>query len=152
MGRQRTRIGWRSVLLAVGVLVAGAGSAAVAQHGQSVNGRGGVGPRPANLPAVSGPKGPQPAPPPGLAEATRRRAAAEARGEHVPMPVWDPATGDMAQDRDGNFILSDRLRFDPETGALARNRDGSLVVGDPMPHRPAPQAPACAATAKGCGQ
>ena len=43
--------------------------------------------------------------PPGMAEADQRRRAAEARGEQVPVPIWDHATGDLKRHPDGRLVM-----------------------------------------------
>lgn len=121
-GKTKTR-----ALFVTAALVLG-GTAAMAQ-GNEENGRGGVGRRPSNLPTVPARGGPRPALPPELIEATERRAAAEARGEHIPMRVWDPATGDMMRHPDGSFV------WDTE-----------------LPGYKQPPPPPCASTPEGCGR
>jgi hypothetical protein len=93
--------------LLVAALVVVGGGAAVPQ--QSPNGYGGVGRRPANMPMNPQANRPQPPPPPGAVEAMNRRIAAEARGEHIPAPVWDPKTGDMMRHADGSFVMDTEL-------------------------------------------
>ena len=142
----RHRPRWQRTALAAIALSVALGSAAIAQQGPGKangqgNGYGGVGRPPANLPSVPPVLNPPPVPPGAIAASERHRVAAE-RGEDIPIPVWDPATGDMARYPDGGFIMSDRLRYDPKTGALVRNPDGSLVVGEPT-GRPCPTPEGC---------
>jgi hypothetical protein len=103
----RRKITVRTLVLTATLAVV-AGGTAIAQQ-QPQNGYGGVGQRPSNLPTVPEARGPQPAPPPGLVEATRRRAEAAARGEDIPMRVWDPTTGDMMRHPDGSFVWNNEL-------------------------------------------
>lgn len=97
----------QGVVLLCACLLLGLGGVAVAQPGGQ-NGHGGAGSRPPQV-TNGAAQGPQPAMPPGLAEATKARAAAEARGERIPMRVWDPNTGDMMRHPDGSYVLDTEL-------------------------------------------
>lgn len=109
--------------LAFALVLTGGSAVAIAQGS---NGQGGPGRHPVNLPTNLAAKGPQPAPSPEAVAAAQRRADAEARGERIPMPVWDPMTGDMM-----------------------RHTDGSLVMDTERVHPPPPEPP-CTTSASGC--
>ena len=121
MTRSHTR---RALLLTAASVIGGGGATAWAQPG-GVSGRGGYGPtgHPADLPTTPGAK--QPPLPPGAAAALARDRAAAARGEEVPMPVYDEATGGMKRRADGSLAMSTDPDLQP--------------------------APACARHPRGCG-
>lgn len=85
-----------------------AGGVAVAQP-NTQNGIGGAGQRPANLPINPAANRPQPAPPPEAIAALERLRAASARGERIPVPVFDPATGDLKRHADGSLVMNTEL-------------------------------------------
>ena len=136
----RTR-NWLWLVLAALAFTVAVVSTAVAQ--------GPRGPKPSDRPTTVF-VGEQPVMPPGLAEATRRRAEADAKGVDLPMPVWDETTGDVVLDENGRPVMNDRLRFDPKTGKLVRDANGRPIVGPPS-RVPAPFEP-CGITPEGCGR
>ena len=143
MTRKRTR--WGPAVLAVSLTVGvGVGSAAIASDQNKGGGRGGVENRQPShtMPTIPGMANfKQPPVPPAAQAALERRQAAAARGEHIPMPVLDHATGDLARHPDGSLIMDTELRQDPVTGKWLRNPDGSLVTGPSRPGREAPVIP-----------